>query len=206
MDLFPIPPTPGRRLTGRVVATLKADAGGGDYGFVTHPIDALEVVYEGIPGDRHFGLTRRSGGREPWYPRGTEMRNDRQVSLLAVDELAAIASGLDIPEVKAEWIGGNVVIEGLPQLSMMPPRTRLMFAGGAVIAIEGQNGPCRFSGKSIADHYPGREDIEHGFVKVAKRLRGLVGWIERPGVIRPGEEVIARVPEHWTYAPVGAAG
>jgi hypothetical protein len=205
MDLFPVPPTPGRRLTGRVVATLKAaEAGGGDYGFVTHAVDALEVTYEGIPGDRHFGLTRRSGGREPWYPRGTEMRNDRQISLLAVDELAAIAGGLDIPEVEAEWIGGNIVIDGLPQLSMMPPRTRLMFAGGAVIAIEGQNGPCRFSGKSIADHYRGREDIEHGFAKVAKRLRGLVGWIERPGVIRPGEEVIARVPEHWTYAPAEA--
>jgi hypothetical protein len=203
MDLFPVPPTPGRRLTGRAVAALKAGAGGGDYGFVTYPVDALEVTYEGIPGDRHFGLTRRSGGREPWYPRGTEMRNDRQISILAVDELAAIAAGLAIPELKAEWIGGNIVIDGLPQLSMIPPRTRLMFAGGAVIAIEGQNGPCRFSGKSIADNYPGREDIERGFVKVAKRLRGLVGWVERPGLIRPGEEVTARVPEHWTYAPAG---
>ena len=78
-----------------------------------------------------------------------------------------------------------------------------MFAGGVVIGIEGQNAPCKFSGRMIADRYPGRDDITLGFVQVAKRLRGLVGWIERPGVVRPGEEVVARIPEHWAYAPAG---
>ena len=38
------------------------------------------------------------------------------------------------------------------------------------------------------------------FPKVAKRLRGLVAWVEKPGRIDPGEEVSVRVPEQWIYA------
>jgi len=37
------------------------------------------------------------------------------------------------------------------------------------------------------------------FPKVAKRLRGLVGWVEKPGIIRAGEEISVRVPEQWIY-------
>lgn len=202
-DLFGPAIAPGRRLNGTVTATLKAGQGGGTYDFVTEAVPDLTVTYEGIPGDRHYGLTRLSGAREPWYPRGTEMRNDRQISLLAVEELAEIADGLGIPQVEAEWIGGNIVVEGLPQFSMIPPRTRLMFAGGVVIGIEGQNAPCKYAGQMVAEAHTGRPEIALDFVKVAKRLRGLVGWVERPGVITPGEEVIARIPEHWAYAPAG---
>ncbi|MBS7697893.1 MULTISPECIES: MOSC domain-containing protein [unclassified Chelatococcus] len=200
-DLFGPRIFPGRRLRGNVTATLKAGQGGGTYDFVTVAVSDLTVTYEGIPGDRHYGLTRLSGAREPWYPRGTEMRNDRQISLLAAEELADIASGLKIPSVKAEWIGGNIVVEGLPAFSMIPPRTRLMFAGGVVIAIDGQNAPCKYAGQMIAEAYPGRPAIALDFVKVAKRLRGLVGCVERPGIVRAGEEIVARVPEHWSYQP-----
>ena len=37
------------------------------------------------------------------------------------------------------------------------------------------------------------------FPKVAKRLRGLVAWVEKPGTIMPGEAVSVRVPEQWVY-------
>ncbi len=191
---------PARRLAGRVLATFAAPAGDDEYGFVTEQTDTLTLTYEGIPGDRHYGMTRRSGGREPWYPRGTEMRNERQLSLLAPDDLIRIAERLAVPDVKPEWIGGNIVLEGLPHFSMLPAGTRLTFEGGAVVVIDGQNHPCRFSGRSIAQHYPDRPEIELAFPKVAKRLRGLVGWVERPGMIRAGETVAARIPEQWVYA------
>lgn len=190
---------PGRRLIGRVVSTFAAPASDSEYGFVTDATDPLTLTYEGIPGDRHFGWTRRSGGREPWYPRGTEMRNERQLSLLAPDDLLRIAERLGVPDVKPEWIGGNIVIEGLPHFSMIPSGTRLSFEGGAVVVIDAQNGPCRFSGRAIVEHYPDKADIEFAFPKVAKRLRGLVGWVERPGVVRPGGTVSARIPEQWLY-------
>jgi hypothetical protein len=34
---------------------------------------------------------------------------------------------------------------------------------------------------------------------MAKRLRGLVAWVEKPGIIRAGEEISVRVPEQWIY-------
>ena len=182
-----------------MAAVLAAPAGEGEYGFVTHPVDALTLTFEGIAGDRHAGRTREAGAREPWYPRGTEMRNERQISLLAPDELAEIARRLGVPEVKAEWIGANLVIDGLPHFSMLPASTRLFFEGGAVIVVDAQNAPCRLAGRAIAANYPERPEIEFSFAKVARRLRGLVGWVERPGVIVAGATVTAQIREQWIY-------
>ena len=189
----------GRKLRGRVASLLSAPAGGGEYGFVTQAVEALELTYDGIPGDRHAGLAREAGSREPWYPRGSAMRNERQLSLVAVDELREIARRLDVPELRAEWIGANIVADGLPHFSMLPAGTRLFFEGGAVVVIDTQNAPCRFAGRSIADNYPTRPDIELAFAKVARRLRGLVGWVERPGAIATGAAVTAKVREQWIY-------
>lgn len=187
--------TPAFKLEGRVEGLFVAD---GD-SFRTRAVPVLDLDFEGIAGDTHAGVTRRSGGREPWYPRGTEMRNERQVSILAPDELQAVAAALDVPGLRAEWIGGNIVIAGIPDLSLLPPRTQLFFAGGAVIRIDGGNGPCRVAGRSIASEFPGREDIELGFVKAAKYRRGLVGWVEKPGRIEAGGAVTVRVWEQWIY-------
>lgn len=201
LDLEPEPVriVPGRRLGGRVVGTYSVASGDHGSGFVTTAVEALPLTFEGIPGDRHFGWTRRAGGREPWYPRGAEMRNERQISLLAPDELSQIAEGLGVAEVRPEWIGGNLLIEGMSRFSMLPSGTRLSFDGGAVIVVGAQNHPCRFSGASIARHYPHRPDIEFAFSKVSRRVRGLVGWVERPGEIRPGAAVSGQIPEQWVY-------
>ncbi len=169
--------------------------------FVTSATEELRVGFEGIEGDFHAGHTRRSGGREPWYPRGMEMRNERQLSIVAPDELAAIAKAMDIAEVKSEWIGANLLIAGVPRLSMLPSGTMLFFKGGATLKVDSQNGPCRFSGRSVAEH-AGMADHEGGsllFPKAARRMRGLVAWVEKPGVIRDGEDVSIRIPEQWIY-------
>lgn len=190
-----IPIIDAQRLDGTVRSLFAALA----EGFATRAVDTLELTFDGIPGDRHAGATRPSGGREPWYPRGTVMRNERQISILARDELAEIAMAMELPEIKPEWIGGNLVIDGLPQLSMIPPRTRLAFEGGAVLRVDGQNAPCRIAGKAIAENFPERDGLDLLFPKVAKRLRGLVVWVEKPGVITGGEAVVAHIPEQWIY-------
>lgn len=41
--------------------------------------------------------------------------------LIAPDELAGIARCLDMPEVRPEWIGANLVIESVPRLTPPPP-------------------------------------------------------------------------------------
>lgn len=169
--------------------------------FVTRPVEALDLSFEGIAGDFHSGYTRRSGGREPWYQRGTEMRNERQISIVAADELAIVAERMGLAEIKPEWIGANIVIEGVPRLSMLPSGTLMFFGNGATVKVDAQNGPCKIAGKSIAEH-AGMADVTAGsllFPKVAKRLRGLVAWIEKPGHIVAGESVSVRVPEQWIY-------
>lgn len=186
---------PPRKVLGNVAGVYVAT---GD-GFATEAVDALELSYEGIPGDRHAGLLRSSGSREPWYPRGTEMRNERQLSILADDELVAVAKDMGIDEIKPEWIGGNIVLSGIPNLSLVPPRTLLFFEGGVTIRVDGDNGPCGIAGAAIAAQFDGREDLEFAFPKQARHRRGLVGWVEKPGVIQPGEKVTARIWEQWIY-------
>lgn len=167
--------------------------------FQTTAAESLELTFEGVPGDRHAGFTRKSGGREPWYPRGTDMCNERQVSILAVDELSEVAARMEIDDLKSEWIGGNILISAIPNLTRIPPRTRLVFEGGTVIRVDGDNAPCRFAGAAIAANYPGREGLDLLFPKVARGLRGLVGYVEKAGVIRSGETVTAHIPEQWIY-------
>ncbi|MET3593769.1 MULTISPECIES: MOSC domain-containing protein [Mesorhizobium] len=201
-DLFstietPIETVPGRKLAAMAAALYMAPS---DH-FETRRVEELRLGFDGIEGDFHAGATRRSGGREPWYPRGTEMRNERQVSLVAADELAIVAERMGIAEIKPEWIGANLLIEGVPHLSMLPAGSLLFFKGGVTIKVDAQNGPCRFSGRSVAEH-AGMADHEDGallFPKAAKRLRGLIAWVEKPGIIRAGEEISVRVPEQWIY-------
>ncbi|MDD9909143.1 MAG: molybdenum cofactor sulfurase [Ahrensia sp.] len=189
-DIFP-----AQKLTGTIKGLYRAE---GD-NFVTMPIETLDVTFEGIPGDVHAGTTRRSGGREPWYPRGTPMRNERQISILSPKELAVIANRLDIRELKPEWIGGNLLLDGIDAMTMLPPRTLLFFENGVTIKIDGDNAPCRLSGRSIADHVGNRPDIEIAFPQQAQHLRGLVGWVEKEGSIAVGERFEARIPPQWIY-------
>ncbi|HWA18083.1 MAG TPA: MOSC domain-containing protein [Devosia sp.] len=184
-----------RTITGTVAGLYHAPG----ESFVTAAADRLTLTYEGIPGDIHAGLTRVSTSREPWYPRGTPMRNERQLSVLSVEELAEVAAAMDIPQLAPEWIGGNIALAGVPDLTRLPPRTLLMFPSGATVRIDGDNGPCRSSGRSIAAHFPDRPKLEFSFVQAAKYKRGLLGWVEREGEIRVGDEVSVRIWEQALY-------
>ncbi|MTI45486.1 MOSC domain-containing protein YiiM [Roseibium hamelinense] len=197
-DIEPAHFTKRQKLPGKVEEVLKTLS---PEDFQTKPVEGLDLTFEGIPGDRHAGFTRRSGGREPWYARGTEMCNERQVSILSIEEMDEIAKRMKIPKLAAGWIGANIVTSGLVRLSLIPPRTRLVFEGGVVVRVDGDNVPCRIAGGAIAEHVPGREGLDLLFPKVARRLRGLVGFIEVPGKIKAGETVTAHVPEQWIYKP-----
>ena len=162
-------------------------------------VPALRLDFEGPAGDRHQGITRHSTSREPWYPRGTIISNTRQVSILSVEEMAEVARRMGLAELKAEWIGGNILIEGVPRLSYLPVGTRLFFPDGAALMVTEQNGPCRIAGRAIAAHFPDQPELELEFPKQAKRMRGLLAAVERPGTVTPGAAVDIRVPEQWIY-------
>lgn len=194
-DAFEI--VPASKVTGRVSGVFSARNGG----FETEAVDALHLTFQGIEGDFHAGYTRHSGGREPWYGRGTEMRNERQLSIVASDELSEIASRMELDAVRPEWIGANLLVDGVARLSMLPAGTLMFFAGGVTLKIDAQNGPCRVAGKAVARN-AGMDDVSAGsllFPKAARRLRGLVAWVEKPGAIERGESVSLKIPEQWIY-------
>ena len=152
--------------------------------------EMLTLNSRGIVYDRHSGHTRHSGAREvPFYPKGTEIRNDRQVSLVSGEELKLIAEDMGLGVVTPEWLGANLRISGIPVLSRLPPTARLRFSRGAVLVVHHENYPCPGPGKVIAAHYPDRERVVPDFVKAAKGRRGLVGWVECPGEIWLGDTV-----------------
>ncbi|MDQ6604223.1 MAG: MOSC domain-containing protein [Chloroflexota bacterium] len=166
---------------------------------VSSCVQEVRATLEGLEGDRHAGFTRRADARVPQYPRGTEIHNSRHVSLVAEEELARIAANMGVPIVEPEWIGANLVLRGVPNLSSLPPLTRISFPEFAAIALEGENHPCVYPGKAIQNHYPDRPGIGKQFPKAAHHLRGVVGWVERAGMIRMGDTVRIAIPEQALY-------
>jgi MOSC domain-containing protein YiiM len=167
--------------------------------FRTGDVSALQVDLRGIPGDRHYGFMRKAGARERWYPSGTEIRSGRQLTIVAVEELAEIARRMELPRIDPGWIGANVVVSGIPNFSLLPWGTRLFCADGAVLVNEGGNAPCRLAGAEIARNFPDRERLDTLFPKAAVCLRGILASVERAGTIAPGP-VKVKIAEQtiWT--------
>lgn len=179
-------------MTGKVEALLISPPGNG---LPAEALDSVEVSWEGFAGDKHAGLTMAAGSSQKPYPKGAEVRNVRQISMVSREELAQIAAGLDLPEVQAAWVGANLLISGIPDLTQLPSGTRFYFEGGVGLVVEGENMPCSTAGGAVEAQYPEREGLASQFPKKAIGKRGLVGWVERPGSIRVGETVQVRLAE-----------
>ena len=167
---------------------------------VTTPVEKVQVNFAGFEGDQHAGLTRKSDGRTPYYPRGTVIRNDRQVSLVSVDELAQIAAGLNVPELQPAWLGANLLLSGMPRLTRLPPNTRLVFQQGAVLVVQAENLPCTGPGEVLAAQFR-QPELKNLFPKFALGRRGLVACVEKPGSIAAGDTVQVEVPTQTLYDP-----
>ncbi len=182
-------------LKGRVEALLLSPKR--ETGLEKHRADRLTMTFDGVEGDCHGGRTRASDSRMlKQYARGTEVANTRQVSILSTEELAQVAATLGIPALPPEWVGANIVTTGIPDLTLLPPATRLMFSSGATIIVDLENAPCRYVGDVIEKHHPG---VGGRFVKAAQHKRGVVGWVEKPGAISVGDEIVLHVPTRRTW-------
>ena len=166
---------------------------------VSIPRDEVQVSFAGFEGDRHTSLTRPSGGRESAYARGTEIRNLRQISIVSEAELARVATALNLPAVDAATLGANLLLRGIPALSLLPPGTRLYFSQGVTLVVEEENYPCEVAGAALQAAYPDVPKLSAAFPKAALHLRGIVAWVERPGVIAPGDGVRVSIAEQVIY-------
>jgi MOSC domain-containing protein YiiM len=150
-------------------------------------VDALDLDWGGAVGDRHHGEKMSSDTRQKdVFDRGTQIRNHRQLSIVDSAELADIAAALGIEELAAGTIADNICTSGLPHLTALEPMSRLAFANGAVLMTGGRNAPCTIAGRMVQARYGSPAEK---FPKAAFDLRGITAWVERPGVIRPGDEV-----------------
>lgn len=185
------------KIQGKVEAVLVCDVPGS---IASSRKDVIRVHLAGIAGDRHYGFTFPSNGRYPQYPRQTEIRNTRQVSIISQEEMLRVATDLNIPMIKPEWLGANLLMSGIPALTFLPPATRLIFPDGAVLIVQGENDPCLHPGRILQEEYPHFPNLAAAFVKAAVHRRGVVAWVEHPGTISTGDTVTAEIPEQVLYS------
>lgn len=169
-------------------------------GLASRTVERVRVTYAGFEGEAHGGLTRPSCTRvKLQYPKNTEIRNVRQVCILSVEELEAIAAAMGLDEIDPRWVGANVVMRGIPDLTQMPPSSRLIFEGGVSLVVDMENAPCRLAAGSIDEFRPGQGS---GFPGHAQGRRGVTAWVEREGEIAVGERARLHVPPQRIYPHV----
>jgi hypothetical protein len=190
------------KVEGRVFAAYST-ASQDRLGFRAAPVSILDLDFEGIIGNRHRGYLRKADARVPYLKRGTLIRNQRHVSIVARDELTQIATALSLKSIAPETVGANIAIDGIPHLTHLPRGTKLFFPSRLILIIEDQNAPCSLAGEAVMlAANPDQPDLEikRLFPKVAQGLRGLVATVEHPGSVKAGDTVTARLPAQWIYS------
>ncbi|SFD73994.1 MOSC domain-containing protein [Roseivivax sediminis] len=164
-------------------------------------LERADLDWTGIVGERHGGLTRPSCSRVvAQHPKGTEIRNVRQLSIVSAEDLAEIARQMELGAVDPSWLGASMVVSGLPDLTNVPPSSRLQAEGGATLVVDMANRPCHLPGREIEREHPG---IGARFKAAAAGRRGVTAWVERPGMLSLGSVLRLHVPDQpaWTPQP-----
>lgn len=162
-------------------------------------VAGMDLDFAGLEGEVHAGLTRPSCSRVlALYPRGTEIRNARQVSVLCAEELAAIAAAMGLDALDPAWLGASIVLRGLPDFSHLPPSARLQAESGVTLTVDMQNRPCHLPALTIAERAGPAGKL---FKQAAVGRRGVTAWVERPGRLSVGESMRLYTPDQRAWAP-----
>lgn len=165
----------------------------------SRPVTEMALTWAGNPDDVHAGETRPSCSRvKSQYPKGTEIRNTRQLSVVSAEELAQIAAALGLDRIDPALVGASIVVEGLPDFSHLPPSSRLQADSGATLTVDMQNRPCQFPAMTIEKSAPGHGK---GFKPAAEGKRGVTAWVERPGLLRVGDRLRLHIPDQRAWMP-----
>ena len=165
-------------------------------GLRNRAVEALDLRFSGPVGESRSGLTRASCSRVvSQYPRGTEIRNTRQICLMSVEELAEISVEMGMAALDPALAGVSVLLEGILDFAHIPPSARLVNAALS-ITVDMENRPCHLPAKEIEAALPGKGGL---FKAAAKGRRGVTGWVEREGVLRLGDELRLHVPEQRAW-------
>ena len=172
-------------------------------GLPSRPLDRMELTFAGPAGETHAGLTRPSCSRVlSQHPRGTEIRNVRQLTILSAEDLAAIAEDMGVAALDPGLVGASLVIEGIPDFTHVPPSSRLQGPDGVTLVVDMENRPCHLPARPIDAEGPG-----HGkaFKTAAVGRRGVTAWVEREGVLTLGDSLRLHIPDQPVWPQLESA-
>lgn len=159
--------------------------------------EELVLRFAGPEGEAHGGLTRPSCSRVmALYPRGTEIRNTRQLSIVSAEELGAIAGAMGLETLDPALLGASMVVEGLLDLTHLPPSSRLLADTGACLTVDMENRACTLPARPVENRHPGKGAL---FKRAAHGRRGITAWVEAEGRVALGDRLRLFVPDqpHW---------
>ena len=165
----------------------------------TDAVTSLSLDWDGPKGAAHSGRTRPSDSRVlQQHKRGTAIANVRQVSIVSQEEIDLIKTDMGLDHFDPAWLGANIVVEGLADFSHIPPSSRLQGENGTTLIVDMQNFPCHQIGMTIEKDRPnqGKSFKEH-----AKGRRGVTAWVERPGPLTIGDQLVLHIPVQRAWSP-----
>ncbi len=177
---------------------------------VTSPVPKIHAIEgQGIRGDRHAGVrlsdVRERAMNQFGIPKGTQIANLRQFSMTSVEELDEIRHALNLSlKIPQGYLGENLIIEGIPRLSKLPPGTLLFFKKkerprSTVLYVAGENTPCKGPGEALQYWFENVPNLDRHFPQAALHKRGIVGLVYCSGIIEGGDTIIAKLPAQHLY-------
>ena len=156
------------------------------------PLNEMRLTFAGYEAEVHAGLTRPSCSRvTKQYPKGTEIRNVRQLCVVSAEEMAEVAADMDLQAMDYAWVGASLVLEGIPDFTHVPPSSRLQGPDGVTLVVDMENLPCQEPAVTIGKALPGQGK---GFKAAATGKRGVTAWVEREGTLRLGDVMTLHIP------------
>jgi len=168
------------------------------------PLVEMPLGFAGFAGESHAGLTRPSCSRVlKQHPRGTSIRNVRQLCIVSAEEMAEVAATMGLDRFDYAWVGASRVLEGLADLTHLPPSSRLQGPDGVTLVVDMENLPCQEPAVTIGQALPG---MGNGFKAAAKGKRGVTAWVEREGILRLGDVMALHVPAQRGWSQLATPG
>ncbi len=193
---------PALKLTGSIGTVTFLGAVRSTEGLLwSDPVQAVDLVWGGIAGEVHHGVTRPACVRvKELHPQGTTIANTRQLSILSEEELAAMAEAMGIDRLDPSHLGASLVVRGIADFSHVPPSSRLQAPSGATLVIDMENRPCTIPARSIEGRHRGKGKL---FKPAAEGRRGVTAWVEREGRIALGDPLRLFIPDQpvWMAGP-----
>jgi len=178
----PCSPDPDLRTFGHVVGVQAS----GDHRFSKTPRASIRLIENhGVEGDVHAGANDQHLFHIRRYG---EKPNLRQVHLIGTEFFDDVGACGHV--VRPGDLGENISTSGI-DLIRMPTGTRLIMGGEALVELTGLRNPCH----QIDDFQPGllrhcKVATPHGVVRKA----GVMAVVLHGGIVRPGDEIAARLP------------